>query len=180
MILFQKILSNKNLNEEKLKLLAKIEINEKESDIINNWIIDSLIRENRVTNEMATSLINDSNYKNLALNNLLEIAEFAFNNEISEEIVEIKNKKNKKINNWFNKTFWLSEKEIEKSIKKLKRRKTFLKNKQKKEKDKDEISKIKEELKNIDYNIKVDEKINYNDLINLPQFAGADWNFFSI
>lgn len=144
-------LSNKNLNEEKLKLLAKIEINEKESDIINNWIIDSLIRENRVTNEMATSLINDSNYKNLALNNLLEIAEFAFNNEISEEIVEIKNKKNKKINNWFNKTFWLSEKEIEKSIKKLKRRKTFLKNKQKKEKDKDEISKIKEELKNIDF-----------------------------
>jgi len=54
---------------------------------------------------MATSLINDSNYKNLALNNLLEIAEFAFNNEISEEIIEIKNKKNKKINNWFNKTF---------------------------------------------------------------------------
>jgi len=29
-------LSNKNLNEEKLKLLAKIEINKKESDIINN------------------------------------------------------------------------------------------------------------------------------------------------
>ncbi|MDD3793536.1 MAG: Na/Pi symporter [Candidatus Gracilibacteria bacterium] len=144
-------LSSKNLNEEKLKLLAKIEINKQESDIINNGILDSLIRENKVTNEMATSLINDSNYKTLALNNLLEIAEFAFNNEISEEIIEIKNKKNKKINNWFNKTFGLSEKEIEKSIKKLKRRKSFLKEKIKKEKEKETLIKLKEELKNIDF-----------------------------
>ncbi|MDD2907019.1 MAG: Na/Pi symporter [Candidatus Gracilibacteria bacterium] len=144
-------LSNKSLNEEKLILIAKIEISTKENDIISNGIMDSLIRENKITNEMATSLINDSNYKNLALNNLLEIAEFTFNNDISEEITEIKNKKNKKINNWFNKTFGLSGKELDKSIKKLKRRKLFLKDKIKKEKEKEVLLKFKEELKDIEF-----------------------------
>lgn len=142
-------LSNSSKSDEKLKLLAEIEIFKNKNDWINNWIIDKLIRENKITNDMTTSLINDSNYKNIILSNLLEAAEFTFNNKISEETIEIKKKK--EMTNWFTRTFWLSEKEIDKAIKKLKRRKTFLKNKIKEEKDKTEISRFKEEIKNIDF-----------------------------
>jgi len=50
---------------------------------------------------MATSLMNDSHYKNDIFKNLLNISHIIFNNEISEEVTEIKDKKDKKINNWF-------------------------------------------------------------------------------
>jgi hypothetical protein len=42
---------------------------------------------------MATSLINDSNFKNEMFKNLLQVSETIFNNDISNEITELKNKK---------------------------------------------------------------------------------------
>jgi hypothetical protein len=43
---------------------------------------------------MATSLINDSNYKNEMFKNLLQVSETIFNNEISQnQITELKKKK---------------------------------------------------------------------------------------
>lgn len=144
-------LSKSIVAEEKLMILAKIERNINHNDIINNWTINKLIREDKITNEMATSLMNDTNYKNNAFQKLLEVSEIVFNNEISDEITELKNKKNKKINTWFSKTFWLSEKKLEKAIKKLKRRKNFIKNKIKYEEDKVQIQRLKEEIINIDF-----------------------------
>ncbi|MDD3144776.1 MAG: Na/Pi symporter [Candidatus Gracilibacteria bacterium] len=144
-------LSKSNIAEEKLMILAKIERNIDHNDIINNGTINKLIRENKITNEMSTSLMIDTNYKNDAFKKLLEVSEIVFNNEISDEITELKNKKNKKINTWFSKTFGLSEKKLEKAIKKLKRRKNFIKNKIKYEEDKLQIQRLKEEIINIDF-----------------------------
>lgn len=136
--------------EEKLKILAEIEIKIKEDDIISNGTIWKLIRENKISNEMATSLMNDSHYKNDIFKNLLNISHIIFNNEISDEVTEIKEHRDKKMSNWFWNTLWLSDKKLDKTVKKLRNRKTFLKTKLKDKKieNKDEIE---IEIKKIDF-----------------------------
>jgi phosphate:Na+ symporter len=144
------LLSKEEKIEEKLKILAEIEIKIKEDDIISNGTIWKLIRENKISNEMATSLMNDSHYKNDIFKNLLNISHIIFNNEISEEVTEIKDKKDKKINNWFWNTLWLSDKKLEKTVKKLRSRRSFLKTKLKDKKIENK-SEIEKEIKNIDF-----------------------------
>ncbi len=145
-------LSDSTKNEEKLLIIARIEKSLKKNDIIANWEIDRLIRKNLITNEMATSLMNDSYYKNEIFDDLLEVSQIIFNNDISDNITQLKN--TKKIKNWFNKSFGLSEKKLEKSLLKLKRKKSNLKQKLKKIEDNLDRNKIVQEIENIDFVIR--------------------------
>lgn len=145
-------LSDSTKNEEKLLTIAKIEKSLKKNDIIANWEIDRLIRKNLITNEMATSLMNDSYYKNEIFDDLLEVSQIIFNEDISDEVTQLK--KTKKIKNWFNESFGLSEKKLEKSLLKLKRKKSNLKQKLKKIEDNLDRNKILQEIENIEFVIK--------------------------
>lgn len=145
-------LSNTEKTEDKLLILTKIEKSFKENDIISNWELDKLIRKNLITNEMATSLMNDSYYKNEIFEDLLEVSQIIFNDDINEEVTQLK--KNKKIKNWFNTSFGLSDKKLEKSLQKLKRKKSNLKQKLKKIDNKNKKNEILQEIENIDLVIK--------------------------
>ncbi len=70
-------------DEEIVLLLSKIKLDTKKNDIILNGGLDKLIRNNLITNEMATSLMNDSSYTNDISKNLISMAEiiFVLNNE---------------------------------------------------------------------------------------------------
>lgn len=59
-------------------LLSKVKIRAKEYDILANGKLDNLIRKNLITNEMATSLMNDSSYVSNISRNLIEMAENIF------------------------------------------------------------------------------------------------------
>jgi phosphate:Na+ symporter len=56
-----------------------------ENDVITNGTLDSLIRENKISNAMATSLINDSNYKNEIFKNLLQASQVIFQDELRDD-----------------------------------------------------------------------------------------------
>lgn len=74
------------------------------NDVLSNGKIDHLIRENLVTMEMATSLMNDSKYKAEIFKNLFEISSYICNKKISEDLENIDGNKEKTLNNWFNHT----------------------------------------------------------------------------
>jgi phosphate:Na+ symporter len=57
----------------------------KEADITTNGTLDKLIRNNRITSDMATSLMNDSSYSYDIQHNLINAAEVIFNNIFSRE-----------------------------------------------------------------------------------------------
>ena len=59
-------------------LLAKAKIHAERYDIIANGTLDNLIRNSLITNEMATSLMNDSSYAYDISKNLTEMAEVTF------------------------------------------------------------------------------------------------------
>ncbi len=69
--------------EEIVLLLSKIKLATRKNDIILNGGLDKLIRKDLITNEMATSLMNDSSYTNDISKNLISMAEIIFilNNE---------------------------------------------------------------------------------------------------
>ncbi len=59
-------------------LLSKLKVDGKKNDVILNGGLDRLIRGDLITNEMATSLMNDSSYANNILKNLISMAEIIF------------------------------------------------------------------------------------------------------
>ena len=59
-------------------LLSKLRINTQKNDIMANGVLDSLIRNKNITNEMATSLMNDSVYAYNISNKLCNMAEILF------------------------------------------------------------------------------------------------------
>ena len=61
-----------------LLLLAKTKVHTEKYDILANGTLDNLIREKLITNEMATSLMNDSAYAYDISKNLIEMAEVIF------------------------------------------------------------------------------------------------------
>ena len=69
-----------NTNEEDIVLvsLAKAKINSEKYDILANGTLDNLIRNSLITNEMATSLMNDSAYAYDIHSNLITMAEIIF------------------------------------------------------------------------------------------------------
>ncbi|WP_309496095.1 Na/Pi symporter [Sulfurovum sp.] len=63
-----------------LLLLSKAKVHTEKYDILANGTLDTLIREGLITNEMATSLMNDSAYAYDISKNLIEMAEVTFTN----------------------------------------------------------------------------------------------------
>lgn len=135
-------------NSAKIKILANIEKFIFDNDIINNWKIDELIRNKLITNEMATSLIKDTNYKNEICNKLILASEIVYNRELFSETWEVRTHKS------LTNAFWISNKKVEKVIWKFKKRKANLKYKITKEKDKDKKNELKKQLEEINFIIK--------------------------
>jgi len=59
-------------------LLSKAKIHAQRYDIITNGTLDKLIRKGLISNQMATSLMNDSNYAHRISKNLIAMAEILF------------------------------------------------------------------------------------------------------
>ncbi|WP_415405849.1 Na/Pi cotransporter family protein [Sulfurovum sp. CS9] len=59
-------------------LLSKAKIHAERYDIITNGTLDKLIRKGLITNQMATSLMNDSDYAHSISKNLIAVAEVLF------------------------------------------------------------------------------------------------------
>ncbi len=140
-------------DKEKLLSISRLELTIEKNDFLTNKNIDSLIRKNSITNQMASSLINDTHYKNIILKNLSNVSQIVFNSQISYEITEPENIKIKKIDRLFNNILWISDKKIRILSKKLYYKKRNLKNKLINEKDKSNISYIKNEIKVIQYTL---------------------------
>ena len=69
----------------KLEQLKAFRLRMEEEDIIANGTLDKLIRENLITPDMATSLMNDSAYAYDIHNNLIDAAEIIFAHVFSQE-----------------------------------------------------------------------------------------------
>lgn len=65
-------------------LLSKLRLHTKKHDIIANGVLDSLIRNRHITNQMATSLMNDSVYAYNISNKLCNMAEILFVDKSSD------------------------------------------------------------------------------------------------
>ncbi|MBT8344103.1 MAG: Na/Pi cotransporter family protein, partial [Sulfurovum sp.] len=69
-----------------LLLLSKAKVHTEKYDIVANGTIDRLIRERLITNEMATSLMNDSTYAYDISKNLIAMAEVTFSDRNSNVV----------------------------------------------------------------------------------------------
>ena len=69
-------------------LLSKVRINTQKNDLLANGTLDELIRNKHITNQMATSLMNDSVYIYNIRNNLCNMAETLFV-QISSELTHL-------------------------------------------------------------------------------------------
>ncbi|MGB3751550.1 MAG: Na/Pi symporter, partial [Arcobacteraceae bacterium] len=65
-------------------LISKLKVHIEKNDIISNGILDNLIRKSLITNEMATSLMNDSSYTYDISRNLIAFAEIIFISSTSD------------------------------------------------------------------------------------------------
>lgn len=72
------IIATTDEEDVKLLLLSKAKVHTEKYDIIANGTLDKLIREGLITNEMATSLMNDSAYAYDISKNLIAMAEVTF------------------------------------------------------------------------------------------------------
>ncbi len=71
--------------------LSKAKLHMEKQDIVANGILDNLIRNGLITNEMATSLMNDSSYAYAISKNLISMAEVIFvdrNSSISDMVMD--------------------------------------------------------------------------------------------
>ncbi len=80
------IISTTNEEDVIILLLAKIKIHSQRYDIIANGTLDNLIRNSLITNEMATSLMNDSSYAYDISKHLTKMAEVIFIDKDIEEM----------------------------------------------------------------------------------------------
>lgn len=65
-------------------LISKLKVHIEKNDIISNGTLDNLIRKSLITNEMATSLMNDSSYSYDISKNLIAFAEIIFISSTSD------------------------------------------------------------------------------------------------
>jgi len=71
-------------DEDIVLLISKLKVHIEKNDIISNGTLDNLIRKSLITNEMATSLMNDSSYTYDISKNLISFAEIIFIASTSE------------------------------------------------------------------------------------------------
>jgi len=81
------IIANTNEEDVLITLLSKAKVNTERYDIIANGRLDNLIRNSLITNEMATSLMNDSAYAYDINTNLIAMAEVVFIDKDMREII---------------------------------------------------------------------------------------------
>jgi len=79
------IIATTNEDDVILLLLSKAKVHTEKYDILANGTLDNLIRKGLVTNEMATSLMNDSAYAHDISKNIIAMAEITFST-VSEEM----------------------------------------------------------------------------------------------
>jgi phosphate:Na+ symporter len=73
----------------KLSLLSKARVHTEKYDILANGTLDNLIRNSLITNEMATSLMNDSAYAYDISSNLISMAQSMFSKiNVSDENIQ--------------------------------------------------------------------------------------------
>ena len=71
-------ISKSDDDAEIILLLSKAKVHMERYDIVSNGILDNLIRKDLITNEMATSLMNDSSYAYEISKHLIAMAETIF------------------------------------------------------------------------------------------------------
>ncbi len=71
-------IANIDEEDEILLIISKAKIHVEKHDIVSNGILDDLVRNNNITKEMATSLMNDSGYTYNISINLIAMAEVIF------------------------------------------------------------------------------------------------------
>ena len=99
------IIATTDEEDVKLLLLSKAKVHAEKYDILANGTLDKLIREKLITNEMATSLMNDSAYAYDISKNLIAMAEITFSGQSSSA-------------GSFNEEMSMSDEEIKEIIKK--------------------------------------------------------------
>jgi phosphate:Na+ symporter len=141
------------LREEKndnksLDIYFGIEKSIEDKNIISNGTIDKLIREQKISNEMATSLINDSNDKIEMFGDLARVAEIIFHNNVSDKKADLNKKEGA---HWLEDN--LSGKKLEKVIEKLQRRLKKLQKelKETKKKDVEKKEKLQREIESVEF-----------------------------
>jgi len=72
------IISTTKEEDEIVLLLSKVKVHTQKYDILSNGTLDNLIRNHFITNEMATSLMNDTTYAFNIRKNLIAMAEVLF------------------------------------------------------------------------------------------------------
>jgi len=82
------IITLSDQEDEILLLLSKAKIHTEKYDIIANGKLDNLIRNRLISNEMATSLMNDSGYAYNISTNLIAMAEIIYVTDNSEMLIE--------------------------------------------------------------------------------------------
>ena len=80
------IVATTKAEDEILLLLSKTKVHTEKYDILANGTLDNLIREGLITNEMATSLMNDSAYAYDISKNLIAMAEITFTDRSSNVV----------------------------------------------------------------------------------------------
>ena len=145
-------MQNAESPQEKLLLFTNIKRFIKEVNIVNNWTLDKLIREGKISNEMASSLMNDSNHKKDMLSKLLNSSHVIYNIEIDKEIADIEEK-------WILQSdFWLTRRQITKMINDYKKQLPKLKEDYTVEEDEIKKLDLNRQIINIEYFIKRYEK----------------------
>ncbi len=79
------IISKSDQEDEILVLIQKAELHIEQNDVIKNGNLDKLIRNNLITNEMSTSLMNDMGYVSDITKNMLTMSEIVFIQDLSNE-----------------------------------------------------------------------------------------------
>lgn len=82
------IISKTTEEEEVLVLLSKAKYHAQKYDFIANGTLDNLIRKSLITNEMATSLMNDSSYAFDISRKLVSMAEILYNHENNALLID--------------------------------------------------------------------------------------------
>ena len=78
------VVSKMSEEDEVIVLLSKMKVNMQRYDILANGTLDNLIRNNLITNEMATSLMNDSAYAYEISKHFIAMAEIIFIDVLSD------------------------------------------------------------------------------------------------
>jgi len=81
-------ISKSNEEDEIMILISKAKLHIKQNDVIKNGKLDNLIRNNLITHEMSTSLMNDMGYVSDITKNMLTMSEIVFIQDLSNDTDE--------------------------------------------------------------------------------------------